>query len=365
MIRPDMLLVLFNREFRRVRKNPMALIFLGLLSAIALLVALSAPTQPKAPPLIVYVLYDKHAEWLDDLTNSLPDKPEVHIVPRDRVMEVDGRPQLEDGHSLVEVLNSDPSQPIGIRGHYIGKDSSAMQPFWNWFWPAVAEYQSGHQVTFQHKLVPMRSRASVRAMLSLEDTSVADLVKKELIGSVMLLIVMFFSCCHLLVSFTAQDRERGTLTALALSPARTSEIMCAKFAFHMLMSVVGSVAITGILVPAALARPVFWVALVLTSLGLMCVATCMTAIVKTQSSAALLVLSYMLGGSMLFYLATQFSVFALIKRLSFESYSFPLIYLSLKNPIPLMYAPGVATMFMIVGAWLFVARHCFYRFGWR
>lgn len=365
MIRLDMLRVLFHREFRRVLKNPMALIFLGLLGAIAVLVAVSAPTQAGPPPLIVWVVYDQPAEWIDDLTVSIPDKPEIHVVSRDRVPARDGRPDLPAGHSLVELRNGDPSRPVTVVGHYIGKESSAMQPFWNWFWPGVAEFQSGNQVAFEQHVVPMRSRSSIRAMMSLEDTSVADLVKKELIGSVMLLIVMFFSCCHLLVSFTAQDRERGTLTALALSPARTSEIMSAKFCFHLLMSVIGSVIITGILVPGALLRPVFWVALILTSLGLMSVATCMTAIVKTQASAALMVLSYMLGGAMLFYLATQFSVFAMIKRLSFESYSFPLIYLSLKQPIPLLYAPGVATMFMIVAGWLFLARHCFFRFGWR
>lgn len=365
MIRPDMLLVLLNREIRRTQKNPMALIFLGLLSAIAVLVAVSAPKAPEAPPLIVWIVYERPAEWIDHLTENLPDKPEIHVVPSSRVTGDSERPQLPPAHSLVEVFNGDPSKPVRILGHYIGKESSAMQPFWNWFWPTIAEHQSGHQIAFTQSLKPMRSRTSFSAMMSLEDTSVADLVKKELIGSVMLLIVMFFSCCHLLVSFTAQDRERGTLNALALSPARTSEIMCAKFCFHMILSVVGSVVITGILVPAALARPVFWVALVLTSLGLMCVATCMTAIVKTQASAALMVLSYMLGGSMLFYLATQFSIFAMIKRLSFESYSFPLIYLSLKQPIPLAYAPGAATMFVIVAVWLFVARHCFYRFGWR
>lgn len=365
MIRPDMLMILLTREVRRVQKNPMAIIFLGLLGTIAVLVAVSAPTRPKAPPLIVQIVFDEHAEWIDDLTQKLPNKPEIHIARRADVTYTDGRPDLLPGYSLVEIFNSDPTQPIGIQGHYIGKDSSNMQPFWDWFWPAVAEYQSGYQVEFQQRLVPMRSRTSFRAMMSLEDTSVADLVKKELIGSVMLLIVMFFSCCHLMVSFTAQDRERGTLTALALSPARTSEIMCAKFVFHLAMSLIGSAVITGILVPEALARPLYWVALVMTSVGLMSVATCMTAIVKTQATAALMVLSYMLGGAMLFYLATQFTVFALVKRLSFESYSFPLIYFSLKQSVPLMYAPGVATMFMIVAAWLFLARHCFYRFGWR
>ena len=325
MIRPDMLMILLTREVRRVKKNPMALIFLGLLGAIAVLVAVSAPTQPKAPPLVVQIVFDEPAEWIDHLTENLPNKPEIHITRRANVTETNGRPDLPRGYSLVEIFNSDPSKPVGIKGHYIGKESSAMQPFWDWFWPAVAEYQSGHQITFQQRLVPLRSRTSLRAIVSLEDTSVADLVKKELIGSVMLLIVMFFSCCHLMVSFTAQDRERGTLTALALSPARTSEIMCAKFAFHLAMSLIGGAGITSILVPEALGRPIFWVTLVLTSLGLMCVATCMTALVKTQASAALMVLSYMLGGAMLFYLATQFPVFAMIKQLSFESHSFPLI----------------------------------------
>jgi hypothetical protein len=30
-----------------------------------------------------------------------------------------------------------------------------------------------------------------------------------------------------------------------------------------------------------------------------------------------------------------------------------------------MYAPGLATMIMLVATWLFLARHCFFRFGWR
>lgn len=49
MIRLNMVLILLAREFRRVRKNPMALIFLGLLGAIAVLVAVSAPTR-EGPP---------------------------------------------------------------------------------------------------------------------------------------------------------------------------------------------------------------------------------------------------------------------------------------------------------------------------
>lgn len=365
MIRPDMLKILLNREFRRVRKNPMALIFLGLLGAIAVLVAVSAPTQKAPPPLIVWLVYDEPAEWIDHLTAHVPERPEIHVVQRDRVPQADGRLQVPPGHSLVEIRNADPSRPVGVIGQYIGKESSVIQPFWDWFWPEVAAVQSGNRLAFEQHVGPLRNRSSIRAMMSLDNTSVADLVKTELVGSVMLLIVMFFSCCHLLVSFTAQDRERGTLTALALSPARTSEIMCAKFCFHMLMSLIGCTAITAILVPDALTRPVFWAALVMTSLGLMCVATCMTALARTQATAALLVLCYMLGGAMLFYLATQFSIFSTLRQLTFESYSFPLIYLSLKQPIPLWYAPGLATMFMLVSGWLVLARHCFYRFGWR
>ena len=56
--------------------------------------------------------------------------------------------------------------PVYIQfGRFIGKDSSAMQPFWDWFWPRVAEIQSGHQLAFEQHVVPRRSASTESDLL--------------------------------------------------------------------------------------------------------------------------------------------------------------------------------------------------------
>jgi hypothetical protein len=48
MIRSRIVKILFGREFRRLRKNPSALMLIGLLSAVALLMATSRPVSKDA-----------------------------------------------------------------------------------------------------------------------------------------------------------------------------------------------------------------------------------------------------------------------------------------------------------------------------
>ncbi len=327
MIRSRIVKILFGREFRRLRKNPSALMLIGLLSAVALLMATSRPvskdsSQPDAASQAacdVWLIYETRSEWLDYLAANLPNTPAVRIVHRDRVPIENGGWKLPPGDGAVEVLYSDDVYgeqrtnrgsvfgKVMLNGKYPGKDPATLDPFWNWFWSTLTEYHT-QGLRFEQSTEPLKTQAA-NAPASLEETSVADLVTNELIATMLLLIVMFFACCHLLVSFTAQDRERGTLSALVLSPANTSEILLAKFLFHLLISLGGCLAIVAILKPIVLTQPVLWLVILLTSIGLMCVGTCIATLTKTQASAALLALCYMLGGTVLFYLSTKFTAF--------------------------------------------------------
>jgi hypothetical protein len=68
----------------------------------------------------------------------------------------------------------------------------------------------------------------------------------------------------------------------------------------------------------------------------------------------------------LFYLSTKFSAFAVLRQCVFENYSFPLLYQSLKAPLPLTAALAhLATMGAIVAIWFTLARSSFVRFGWK
>ena len=126
------------------------------------------------------------------------------------------------------------------------------------------------------------------------------------------------------------------------------------------------IAIVAILQPAALLQPTLWTALLLTSVGLMSVGICISTFARTQAAAGLLALCYMLAGSVLFYLSTKFSAFTVLRQCVFENYSFPLLYRSLKAPLPLTAAlTHLATMGAIVAIWFTLARSSFVRFGWK
>lgn len=382
MIRSSMVRILINRELRRLRKNPSALMLIGLLSAVALLMATSRPVsngkgmQPGASASSqaatdVWLIYDHQSPWLGYLADNLPEQPAIRIVQRDRVPVENNQLRLPPGDAVVEVLYGDARQTshgtafgkVILNGRYPGKDPAILEPFWDWFWPTVTMYHT-RGLRFEQSVEPLSAQTAALPK-SLEDTSVADLVTNELIATMLLLIVQFFACCHLLVSFTAQDRERGTLSALVLSPANTSEILLAKFIFHLMISVVGCTSIVAILKPIVLTQPVLWLVILLTSIGLMCVGTCIATLTKTQASAALLALCYMLGGTVLFYLSTKFTAFGIIKQMAFENYTFPLIYSTMQRPVSVFHATGLGSMFVIVGVWIAVARTCFYRYGWR
>lgn len=382
MIRSRIVKILINREFRRLWKNPSALMLIGLLSAVALLMATSRPVadsdktqsgtgKSSSTTANVWLIYDQRSEWLDYLSGHLPESPAIRIVHRERVPVVNNQLKIPQNDAVVEVLYGDERQTshgvafgkIILNGRYPGNDPATLDPFWDWFWPTITMYRT-QGLRFEQSIEPLNPHTT-RSPTSLEDTSVADLVTNELIATMLLLIVQFFACCHLLVSFTAQDRERGTLSALVLSPANTSEILLAKFIFHLLISIAGCTAIVAILKPIVLMQPVLWLVILLSSIGLMCVGTCIATLTKSQASAALLALCYMLGGTVLFYLSTKFTAFGIIKQLSFENYTFPLIYSTMQRPVSIFQATGLGSMLVIVSVWIAIARTCFYRYGWR
>lgn len=139
----------------------------------------------------------------------------------------------------------------------------------------------------------------------------------------------------------------------------------ARCVFHLAVSLAASSAILAILQPATLASPLLWAVLVLTSLGLMAVGTTIAAISKTQTTAGLLTLAYMLGTGIVFYLGTQYSAFDWVRRAMFERYSFALIFLSIKNRANLVVAPGFATLAVLITLWGSAAAFLFRRSGWR
>ncbi len=237
-------------------------------------------------------------------------------------------------------------------------------PYLQWFWPATAEH-FGSTAPFAATTLPITGTSRRAVLERLKQSSITDLMTEEFVAMILLIIVLFVTCCHLQVSFTSQDRERGTLTALALTPASTTELLLSRYIFHLTLGWTACAAIVGILRPAAFLHPSLWLTIALASIGLVSVGTVMASLARTQAAAGVLSLCYMLFGGVLFYLATKFSAFGSLKDASFESHSLPLLFLSLKQNLPLEKAPGLTNLAGLVGAWTIAASWLFRQRGWR
>ncbi|MCP4774180.1 MAG: hypothetical protein GY880_08075, partial [Planctomycetaceae bacterium] len=93
---------------------------------------------------------------------------------------------------------------------------------------------------------------------ALEDVSVADLLSLSLITTGLITTIQFFAACGLLVSLTAQERKRGALRALLLTPATFFEYVASKAVVHGGLALGTSTIAVAALQPAALNSLLLW-----------------------------------------------------------------------------------------------------------
>ena len=164
--------------------------------------------------------------------------------------------------STGQVENLPHENKITVRFLYPGNDPNVIVPYLQWFWPATAEH-FGSTAPFAMTTLPILGTSRSAVLQRLQQASITELMSEELVATILLIIVLFVTCCHLQVSFTSQDRERGSLTALALTPASASELLLSRYLFHLALGWAACAAIIGILRPAAFVHPTLWVTLAL------------------------------------------------------------------------------------------------------
>lgn len=375
MPRLNKLYPLVEREVMRLVKNPSALMLIGLLVAFSILLVMSR--SDKKPKMACWIVYpdqvlaappeSSRALFIRQLTTRAEQTQNIRVVPFSRVAQYRRQrvyPAMTCAIELLDLPTEDRSG-LGVGYRYPGGKSEVLEPFLRWFWPIAMEHFSQVTVAERAPSISRPTTAAAMVMEKLQSGSIRELMNEDLAAAILLLIIQFVTCCQLIVSFTSQDRERGTLTALALSPITMTELLQAKILFHLGLSAIGSAAIIAVLKPAALMNLSLWVTLILLGLGLASVGMVIASLTRSQSSASLLALCYMLVGGVVFYLATKFSAFAMVKLLSFEHYSFGMVYVSLQRPMPIGRALELGPMLLLVILWLTTATVLFRRRGWR
>jgi hypothetical protein len=187
------------------------------------------------------------------------------------------------------------------------KDGTALAPFEGWFWKASYQFlqeriAAGDTSTPGSTGAELLSREEERSELE------GAVDARSSIATSLVLFGLFFVCVYLLPSLTCEERERGVLLAQALSPASPVEILAARFLFYPVVGMALAALLAGIYSPAALARPFFWMALVVAAVGSMGVGLTISTLARTQRAASMGALCYMLAVALILVICQQNSI---------------------------------------------------------
>lgn len=366
-IRISLLRVLLAKERLRLRKQPLALLMLGLLAAISILISMGGPQlqamSGRAATPTCWIVYDSNNGWIDHLKRHLPQQPSIKIVAASAMPRRGGEFAYPSGDGAIELLLRTPQHPRMII-RYPGLQPSILWPHTQWFWGQTVAF-IGETPAFDQVFVPMGRTSPQTAADVMRQTALSDLMTIEMVGGLLLFGVQLFSCVHLLISFTSQERERGTLLALALTPASLTEILLAKCLFHGGLALSMCTLIVAILQPQALGQPLLWGTLLVSSVGFLSIGVLIASLARTQATAALLTLCYLLGVALVSHLSKGWAAFALIRQLMFEHNGFLLIHASLKGAATGMVWQRLGMLTIVVLGWVIIATETFKRRGWR
>lgn len=305
-----------------------------------------------------YVDYWVESPWIDHLKANVPDnlRGRIEFRPPSRVRDRLLTYPANTGAIQVRL----DIKPAKIWLWHPGADGSTLGPFEAWFWRETNVY-------FRNKVGADARKSSGLPDLTVEhsqlkNAGVGD--ARAFLAMALVIFGLFFVCVYLLPSLTCEERERGVLLAQALSPASPLEILTAKFLFYPVAGIGLATLLAGIYRPAVLAMPFFWLALVVSALGSMGVGLTIASIARTQRSASMGALCYLLTVSLILLICQQNGI--QILPVIFLEYHFPRMFLALlTNSLEWYHWWHLAGAGFLAVIWCLVAMDQFRRRGWQ
>jgi hypothetical protein len=133
----------------------------------------------------------------------------------------------------------------------------------------------------------------------------------------------------LLVSLTAQERERGALRALMLTPANYFEFVASKAVVHGGLAIGISSIVVAAIQPSAITSLLFWSTMLFQTCGYFALGLLIASFAKNQTAPNLLSFGYLMAIGTLNLLSVRFDLFQILAALTFERYGLILTITSL------------------------------------
>ncbi len=347
-LRPYVILALARKDLARLIRNGPALMLLGLFVIVAILLASSGLVEETPQPQVpqqeqtnsketreaAWIVYEQDDDkgWINLLKRRAPKELGIRFVEREQITEEDIPPDL----CVIQIRkpmyfkDRDAMRRL-IQYRHPGSDPNVLWPVSRWFLSVSLEHfgkMPQFFETIESVQLPAQEGGSRAA---LENVSLADMLKISLIGTVLLTSIQFFAACGLLVSLAAQEREKGSLRALLLTPATYFEFVASKALVHGGLAIGTSVLVVLAINLSVLASLLFWTTIFLATMGYFALGLLITSFAKNQTAPNLLSFTYLLAIGTLNLLSMRFEVFQLLSALTFERYGLVFTYLSLNS----------------------------------
>lgn len=315
--------ILLSKEWMRLKRNPSALMAVGLLILMAFLVQMETKSNQKSLSEITAcrVVYSVEDDFILHLKANQHPKLAVKFLKVNVSLAKGGWVNYANNIDCVaeisEVVtkNGKPTRGIVFRNNQA--DLSKINGLSRWVLSGLAAHQSGMNIAQSMQPLHHTEKNTNKPKFDLSNAK-----SKAMVSAMLLFSAQFFICCALFISLTASERERGVLQAIALTPASAQQILFAKILFHLGLALIASFAMIAILKSRWIFLPNAWLmvtpVLIFSSLGLLTVATFIVSFNKTQTSASLMGFCYLMLVGVVFALSQNFAGFALIKQLMFE-----------------------------------------------
>lgn len=298
---------LLHKELLRHLANRGGIVLMLLLIVAALMLSLFGNGEGSAAPFTAgvhrcYVDYWQDGPLVKHLRRHLPADLEASVRFRSVQEASTGRdgtlyyPQSTGAIQLRPRPDDLTGPGVLVWFWHPGVDGSALAPYEAWFWRETLSFYREVQEAVPEPASPAEFRTALRL-------PPIEVLRSELKGGLdpcsgmataLILFALFFVCVYLLPSLTCEERERGVLVAQALSPASPLEILGAKFLFYPVVALTLAVILAGTYRPVVLTKPFFWLSLVVTVVGSMGIGLTVASLARTQRTASMGAMCYML-----------------------------------------------------------------------
>jgi hypothetical protein len=317
-----------------------------------------------------YVDYAKDGPLIRHLRDHVPPELKSQLTIRPLAQSViDGKGTVGYAQATGAIqIRPHPDEPDGpgfmIWFWHPGEDGSTLAPFEAWLWREILAYfrqaqsapaQSEAERVAAQKLPPIVVK---RSALS------GGLDERSGLATALVMFALFFVCVYLQSSLTCEERERGVLLAQALSPASAAEILAAKFLFYPVIALALALVAAGTYKPAVLGEPFFWLSLLVSVCGSMGVGLTISSLAKTQRTASIGAMCYMMSVALILFICQQNDI-PLLPYLSLEYYGPRLIHAALTGSVQGYHWWNLAGATLLTCVWIVVATRLFRKYGWQ